>query len=269
MSTRFPRVLTGHPPGHTVRRLASLYAGLVLFGVSVALMVNARLGLDPWDVLHQGLARRTEIPFGWVVNGTGALVLLAWIPLRQRPGLGTISNVIVVGLVVNGALDVLPAPRALAWRVAWRAAGIGLNAVATACYIGAGLGPGPRDGLMTGLAARGYSLRLVRTLIELSALGAGIALGGSFGPGTVAYAMSIGPLTQVLLPRLTVRRPPAKNETGENEKGTRSHDGTDLRSRHPRLGRAGRRPGRPGPGGRAARLRLRLGRRPPRRGPPP
>src|ERR1700683_4873122 len=118
MSTRFPRVLTGHPPGHTVRRLASLYAGLVLFGVSVALMVNARLGVDPWDVLHQGLARRTGIPFGWVVNGTGALVLLAWIPLRQRPGLGTVSNVIVVGLVAGAALPRLTQPGPLAGRAA-------------------------------------------------------------------------------------------------------------------------------------------------------
>jgi uncharacterized membrane protein YczE len=248
-------------------RLVRLYLGLAGFGVSLALMLRARLGLGPWDVLHQGIARHLGVQIGWVTIGVSALVLLAWIPLRQRPGLGTISNVIVVGLVVNGALDVLPAPRALAWRVAWLAAGIGLNAVATACYIGAGLGPGPRDGLMTGLAARGYSLRLVRTLIELSALAAGIVLGGSFGPGTVAYALSIGPLTQVLLPRLTVRPP-------DNEKGTQSHDGTDgtdgtdrtdLRNRHPRLGRTGRRPGRPGPGGRAARLRLRLDRRPPRR----
>ncbi len=246
-------------------RLVRLYLGLAGFGVSLALMLRARLGLGPWDVLHQGIARHLGVQIGWVTIGVSALVLLAWIPLRQRPGPGTISNVIVVGLVVNGALDVLPAPRALAWRVAWLAAGIGLNAMATACYIGAGLGPGPRDGLMTGLAARGYSLRLVRTLIELSALAAGIALGGSFGFGTVAYALSIGPLTQVLLPRLTVR-PPGETETeSENEKGTQSHDGTDLRNRHPRLGRTGRRPGRAGPGGRAARLRLRLGRRPPRR----
>jgi uncharacterized membrane protein YczE len=253
------------PRDHLAARLVRLYAGLAGFGVSLALMLRARLGLGPWDVLHQGIARHLGVQIGWVTIAVSGLVLLAWIPLRQRPGLGTISNAVIVGLVVNGALDVLPAPGALAWRTAWLAAGIGLNALATACYIGAGLGPGPRDGLMTGLAARGYSLRLVRTLIELSALGAGIALGGSFGPGTVAYAMSIGPLTQVLLPRLTVRRPPGENETGENEKGTRSHDGTDLRSRHPRLRRAGRRPGRPGPGGRAARLRLRLGRRPPRR----
>jgi uncharacterized membrane protein YczE len=253
------------PRDHLAARLVRLYVGLAGFGVSLALMVRARLGLGPWDVLHQGIARHLGVQIGWVTIAVSGLVLLAWIPLRQRPGLGTISNAVIVGLVVNGALDVLPAPRALAWRIAWLAAGIGLNALATACYIGAGLGPGPRDGLMTGLAARGYSLRLVRMLIELSALAAGIVLGGSFGPGTVAYALSIGPLTQVLLPRLTVRRPPGENETGNNEKGTRRHDGTDLRSRHPRLGRAGRRPGRPGPGGRAARLRLRLGRRPSRR----
>jgi len=118
-----------------------------------------------------------------------------------------VSNAIIVGLVVNGALDVLPAPGLLAWRVVWLAAGIGLNGLATACYIGAGLGPGPRDGLMTGIAARGHSLRVVRTLIELSVLAIGFALGGAVGVGTVAYAVSIGPLTHVLLPRLTVATP--------------------------------------------------------------
>ena len=232
----------------SVKRLARLYLGLAGFGVSLAMMVRARLGLGPWDVLHQGIARHLGVQLGWVTIGVGGLVMLAWIPLRQRPGLGTISNVVIIGLVVNGALDALPAPHALAWRAAWLAAGIGLNALATACYIGAGLGPGPRDGLMTGLAARGHSLRAVRTAIELSVLAAGIGLGGSFGVGTVAYALLIGPLTQILLPRLTVR------PDGESERGTRSHDGTDLRNRHTRVGRAGRRPGRPGQGSRAARL---------------
>jgi len=232
----------------SAKRLVRLYVGLAGFGVSLALMVRARLGLGPWDVLHQGIARHLGVQLGWVTIGVGGLVMLAWIPLRQRPGLGTISNVVIIGLVVNGALDALPAPGALAWRAAWLAAGIGLNALATACYIGAGLGPGPRDGLMTGLAARGYSLPVVRTAIELSVLAAGIGLGGSFGVGTVAYALLIGPLTQILLPRLTVR------PDGESEKGTSSHDGTDLRNRHTRLGRAGRRSGRPGQGVRAARL---------------
>src|SRR5262249_61834205 len=157
-------------------RLLRLYLGLGSFGVSLALMVRARLGLGPWDVFHQGIARHLGVQLGWVTIGVSGLVLLAWIPLRQRPGLGTLSNAIIVGLVVNGALDILPTPGSLAWRAVWLAAGIGLNGLATACYIGAGLGPGPRDGLMTGIAARGHSLRAVRTLIELSVLAIGSAL---------------------------------------------------------------------------------------------
>jgi uncharacterized membrane protein YczE len=186
-------------------RLAGLYAGLTAFGLSLGLLVRARLGLDPWDVLSQGIARRTGIPIGWVVDAIGAVVLLAWIPLRQRPGLGTVSNVILVGLVLNVALDLIPAPAGLIPRLLMLAAAIVLNAAATACYIGARLGPGPRDGLMTGLAARGHSLRTVRTAIELTVLVAGVALGGSAGIGTLAYALAIGPLVHLLLPRLTVR----------------------------------------------------------------
>jgi uncharacterized membrane protein YczE len=185
-------------------RLVRLYVGLVGYGVSLAMMVRARLGLGPWDVLHQGIARHLGVQLGWVTIGVSGLVLLAWIPLRQRPGLGTVSNAVIVGLVVNAALDLLPAPGPLAWRIAWLAAGIGLNGLATACYIGAGLGPGPRDGLMTGIAARGHSLRVVRTAIELSVLVLGWALGGTIGVGTVAYALAIGPLTHVLLPPLTL-----------------------------------------------------------------
>jgi len=198
-------------------RLVRLYLGLAGFGVSLALMVRARLGLGPWDVLHQGIARHLGVQLGWVTIGVSGLVLLAWIPLRQRPGPGTVSNAIIVGLVVNGALDALPTPRSLAFRAAWLAAGIGLNGLATACYIGAGLGPGPRDGLMTGIAARGHSLRAVRTLIELSVLAIGSALGGTIGVGTLTYALSIGPLTHALLPRLTVKQQPGR-------KGTRDHD---------------------------------------------
>ena len=195
--------------------LARLYLGLAGFGLSLALMVRARLGLGPWDVLHQGIARHLGVQLGWVTIGVSGLVLLAWIPLRQRPGLGTVSNAITVGLVVNGALDVLPTPGSLAWRAVWLAAGIGLNGLATACYIGAGLGPGPRDGLMTGIAARGHSLRVVRTLIELSVLAIGFALGGTVGVGTVAYALSIGPLTHVLLPRLTVTEQPRQERSAQ------------------------------------------------------
>ncbi|HEY3682392.1 MAG TPA: hypothetical protein VGL93_05110 [Streptosporangiaceae bacterium] len=187
--------------------LVRLYLGLAGFGVSLALMVRARLGLGPWDVLHQGIARHLGVPLGWVTIAVSALVLLAWIPLRQRPGLGTVSNAVLVGLVVDAALGVLHPPVSLGWRCAWLAGGIALNAVATAVYIGARLGPGARDGLMTGFAARGHSLRAVRTVIELSVLAVGFALGGSVGVGTVAYALAIGPLTAFLLPRLTVRLP--------------------------------------------------------------
>jgi uncharacterized membrane protein YczE len=187
-----------------VGRLVRLYAGLVGFGVSLALMVRADLGLGPWDVLHQGLARRLDVPLGWVVIAVSGTVLLAWFPLRQRPGWGTVSNLVVVGLVVDAALAMLPAAHGLPERVGLLAAGILLNAVATGLYIGAGLGPGPRDGLMTGLAARGHSLRVVRTGIELVVLALGYLLGGTMGIGTVAYALLIGPLVHQLLPRLTV-----------------------------------------------------------------
>lgn len=224
--------------GLALTRLARLYLGLAGFGVSLALMVRARLGLGPWDVLHQGIARHLGVQLGWVTIGASALVLLAWIPLRQRPGFGTVSNAVLVGLVVNAALDVLPAPRALAWRAAWLAAGIGLNALATACYIGAGLGPGPRDGLMTGIAARGHSLRAVRTLIELSVLAIGIVLGGTVGVGTVAYALSIGPLTQRLLPRLTVTGLPEQAERPRKRGGAcgaayRCRTRTGMTGAHP------------------------------------
>ena len=191
-----------------MRRLVNLYAGLVLFGVSMALMVRARLGLDSWDVLHQGISRRTGVQFGWVVFAIGALVLLLWIPLRQRPGIGTVSNVIVVGLAVDAALDVVPAPSGIALRAAFLAVGIGANGVATGLYIGADLGPGPRDGLMTGLVARGYSIRVVRTAIEVTVLGAGWLLGGSVGVGTVLYALAIGPLVHYFIPRLAVHTEP-------------------------------------------------------------
>ena len=196
-----PRVI---PADHLMQRLLRLYAGLTGFGISLALMVRARLGVGPWDVLHQGIARQLGVQIGWVVIAMSAVVLLAWIPLRQRPGLGTISNLILVGLVTNAALAVLPTPASLGVRTLLLIAGIGLNAVATALYIGAGLGPGPRDGIMTGLAARGHSVRVVRTGIEVCVIAAGYPLGGTVGPGTVAYALLIGPLVHLLLPRLAL-----------------------------------------------------------------
>ena len=187
-----------------LRRLVRLYLGLLLFGLSIALMLLSRLGLDPWDVFHQGLAERTGLRFGWVVIGVSAVVLMLWIPLRQRPGVGTVSNVVLVGLAADAALALLPEPRQLVARSIFLAAGIAVNGVATALYIGAGLGPGPRDGLMTGLAQRGHSIRVARTSIEVLVLVAGWLLGGTVGIGTVAYAVSIGPLVHYFLPRLTM-----------------------------------------------------------------
>ena len=187
------------------RRLVQLYAGLALYGASMALIIRSTLGNMPWDVLHQGLAGRMGWSIGAVSILVGALVLLAWIPLRQRPGLGTVSNVVVIGLAVDATLAVVPAPGALPLRVALLVAGVLLNAVATAAYIGVHLGPGPRDGLMTGLVRRtGGSVRLVRTSIEVAVVATGWLLGGTLGIGTVVYAVAIGPLVQVLLPRLSL-----------------------------------------------------------------
>jgi len=200
--------------GPVLRRLVQLYAGLLLYGVSTALVVRAALGNDPWDVLHQGLARRTGVGLGVWVCVVGALVLLLWIPLRQRPGLGTVSNVVVVGLAAQLTLDALAPPTAPAARWGLLVAGVALNGVATGAYIGARLGPGPRDGLMTGLAARGRSIRLVRTAIELTVLGVGALLGGTVGVGTVVYAAAIGPLAHVLIPWFTVGDAPGGRAAG-------------------------------------------------------
>jgi uncharacterized membrane protein YczE len=199
------------------RRLTQLYGGLVLYGFSAALILLAGLGADPWDVLHQGLARRTGIGTGIWVCILGALVLALWIPLRQRPGLGTISNVVVVGLAVEATLALLDPAHGLAARIAFLLAGVALNGVATGLYIGARFGPGPRDGLMTGLAARGHSLRVVRTGIELTVLALGALLGGTVGAGTVVYALAIGPLAHVLVPAFTV---PALQQPGGDARPT-------------------------------------------------
>ena len=187
------------------RSPVQLCLGLILFGVSIALMINAHAGVDPWDVFHLGLAERTGLPIGWVVNLTAALVLVMWIPLRQRPGLGTVSNVIVVGVSLDTALVVLPVPHRLAARAGFLLVGIIANGVATGLYVGAGLGSGPRDGLMMGLAARGHSIRVVRTSIELTVLVVGWLLGGAVGVGTVVYAVSIGPLAGFFIGKLRVR----------------------------------------------------------------
>nr|WP_230885682.1 hypothetical protein [Streptomyces spinoverrucosus] len=186
--------------GHLIRRLIQLYAGLSLYGASSALLVKSGLGLEPWNVLHQGLAERTGLSIGTVLIIVGAAVLLLWIPLRQRPGLGTVSNVIVIGVVMDGALAVLPEAHTLPVQVPLMLAGVVLNGVATGLYIAARFGPGPRDGLMTGLHRRtGRSIRLIRTAVEVAVVVTGFLLGGTIGVGTLLYAVSIGPLAQLFL----------------------------------------------------------------------
>ena len=189
------------------RRLSQLYGGLVLYGVSSSLIILSGLGNDPWDVFHQGLSRQTGIGTGWWVCIVGALVLLLWIPLKQKLGLGTVSNVFVIGLGVVVMLALFDQASELGAQVALLISGVVLNGVATGMYIGARFGPGPRDGLMTGLAARGHSIRVVRTGIEFGVLVAGALLGGTVGIGTLVYAVSIGPLAHFFVPAFTVRSP--------------------------------------------------------------
>ncbi|MEV6896928.1 hypothetical protein [Amycolatopsis sp. NPDC051372] len=189
-----------------VRRGAQLLAGLALYGASMAMLTRAHLGLDPWDVLHEGITKLTGLSFGTVTAIASVFVLLLWIPLRQRPGIGTVANVVVISVTVDAVRAVLPDQHALALQILLLVGGGVLNAVATAVYVGTRLGPGPRDGLMTGLTARtGWSVRLVRTGIEVTVLAVGWLLGGTFGVGTVLYAVTIGPLTQALLPLVTWR----------------------------------------------------------------
>ncbi|KND43372.1 YczE/YyaS/YitT family protein [Streptomyces stelliscabiei] len=187
-------------PRRLGRRLTQLYTGLALYGASSALLVQAGLGLEPWNVLHQGLAELTGLTIGVVSIVVGALVLLLWIPLRQRPGLGTVSNVFVVGIAMDATLALVPEAHTMAVRIPLLVAGIVLNGVATGLYIAARFGPGPRDGLMTGLHRRtGRSVRLMRTAVEVAVLATGFALGGTVGVGTALYALSIGPLAQLFL----------------------------------------------------------------------
>ena len=192
------------------RRLAQLYAGLLAFAFGEAMIVRANLGVMSWDVLHQGLARHLGLTIGqWSVI-VGALVLLLWIPLRERPGLGTVSNVVVIGLALDVFLALLSAPTSMPARIALLVAGICLNGVATAAYVGASLGPGPRDGLMTGLVrTTGRPVGLVRTAIEVSVVLVGWLLGGNLALGTALFVLAIGPLVHVFLPLLTVGERPA------------------------------------------------------------
>jgi uncharacterized membrane protein YczE len=194
--------------GRLGRRLPQLLGGLALYGMSMAMLVRADLGLDPWDVLHQGLSHYLPLSFGTVTIVVGALVLLLWIPLKQQPGLGTVSNVIVIGLAADLGLWLIATPDGLAVRIVMMVSAIVLNGLAGAIYIGSQLGPGPRDGLMTGLAARtGRSLRLVRVAIEVTVLVIGVILGGTIGIGTILYALAIGPLVQFFLRFSVVRLP--------------------------------------------------------------
>ncbi|MFC9849263.1 YitT family protein [Streptomyces sp. NPDC060223] len=223
LSTRSTRPETGLlTSGQLPRRLVQLYAGLALYGASSALLVESGLGLEPWNVLHQGLAELTGLTIGVVSIFVGAAVLLLWIPLRQRPGLGTVSNVFVVGIAMDGALTLLPDAHSLAVRIPLLVAGIVLNGAATGLYIAARFGPGPRDGLMTGLhQLTGRSIRLMRTAIEVAVVATGFALGGTVGIGTVLYAVAIGPLAQFFLRVFAVRPAPGGSTvvaTGQPER---------------------------------------------------
>jgi len=207
--------------GNLGRRIGQLLIGLFAFGWSMAMMVRADLGLNPWDVFHQGLTRFVPLSFGTVTIVVGALLLCLWIPLRQWPGLGTVLNVVLVGLSADLGLVVIDEYASLLPRVGLLLGGVVLNGLATAMYIGSHLGPGPRDGLTTGLVrASGRSLRLVRTVVEATVLAVGWLLGGTIGVGTVLYALAIGPLWQFFLPRveaplnLSVGSPPPPTHPG-------------------------------------------------------
>lgn len=187
------------------RRLIQLFLGLALYGFSIGLVIRSELGGNPWDVFHQGLSARTGIGLGTIIIIIGAAVLLLWIPIRQRPGIGTISNVFLIGIWADISLWLIPPVQSLPLAWAMLVAGISLNGVAGGAYIGAGLGPGPRDGLMTGLVKRtGGSVRVIRTSIEVTVLGIGWLLGGTIGVGTVLYAIAIGPILHKMLPIFTI-----------------------------------------------------------------
>jgi uncharacterized membrane protein YczE len=191
------------------RRLPRLLLGILLLGIGLAMTLDARLGVSPYDVLHQGLAKKTGLSFGTVVVGVGLVILLIWIPLRQRPGIGTVINTLTVGWVIDVALHGLSEPDALVARIALLIGGIVIAALGMGLYIGAGLGPGPRDGLMTGIAAKGFPLWAVRTVLEVTALIAGWIPGGNVGVGTLVFAFSIGPLGHFFLARLHLGAAPA------------------------------------------------------------
>lgn len=193
------------PADRLVERFVRCIVGLALFGVGLSMYLGADLGLAPWDIFHQGLAEKLGISIGLVIEITGVFILLLWIPLKEKLGWGTVLNAIEIGLVVLLIADHMPHPDALAVRVPYMLGGLVTVAIGSALYIGAGLGSGPRDGLMLGLSKRGISIRIARTGVELTALVVGLVLGGSIGIGTVAFTFGIGPLVQFFLPRLRLR----------------------------------------------------------------
>ena len=188
-------------------------AGLAMFGLGIALLIDANLGAAPWDVFHTGVSELTGIPVGTVIIITGVLLLLLWIPLGESPGLGTILNAFAIGLFVDIFLPLLPEPEMLVPRLVMMLAGVVVIGAGSGLYIGAGLGPGPRDGLMTGLGRRGVSIRVARTGIELLVMLAGVALGGSIGIGTAVFALGIGPMVHIFLPRLSIRERPSASSS--------------------------------------------------------
>ncbi|HYZ79623.1 MAG TPA: hypothetical protein VE571_00060 [Solirubrobacteraceae bacterium] len=195
------------PPDRRARRFGQLGIGLILYGATASMTVLAGLGLDPWDVLHQGLARTVGLGIGtWAIIASVLVLVCGWVPLRQRPGIGTLANAVVVGLVMDVILALAHQPHALWARIALLIGGVVGNGLATGFYIGAGLGPGPRDGLSVGIAGRGHSMRVVRTTIEGSVLLTGFLLGGTVGVGTVFYAVAIGPITHHTIPALAIGR---------------------------------------------------------------
>ena len=199
--TTFPRA------AELRRRLPRLLVGVPLLGIGIAMTVEAQLGVSPFDVLHQGISERTGLSFGTVVIALGIVILVLWVPVRQRPGIGTLLNTLTVGLVIDAALRLLPGPDVMVGRVGFLVGGVVVTALGMGCYIGAGLGPGPRDGLMTGIAAWGPRVWVVRTVLEVAALAVGWALGGRVGIGTLVFALSIGPLGQFFLHRFHLGEP--------------------------------------------------------------